>query len=122
MSGPKPFEQWPSRTAAALDMRAKGWTIPQIAGRLGVSANAVSGLLASAQHKRKHSGLGTPKRPAHGTETVSPRLTPSEAAYTVSIIMPAHTYARLIDAARTAAKTPAEFVKHTVLSALLEGE
>lgn len=121
MSGPKPFEQWPSRTAAALDMRAKGWTIPQIAGRLGVSANAVSGLLASAQHKRKHSGLGTPKRPAHRIETAAPRPMQAEAGHTVSIIMPAHTYARLIDAARAATKTPAEFVKHAVLTALLEG-
>ena len=114
MAGSKPFEQWPSRTAAALDMRAKGWTTSQIAGRLGVSANAVSGLLASAQHKRKHSGLGTPKRPAHRAETVTPRPMQAEAGHTVSIIMPAHTYARLIDAARAATVLAVARLDHAV--------
>ena len=118
MSAPKPFEQWPTRTAAALDMRAKGWTVPQIATRIGISANAVHGLLSSAISKRGRSGVLSASKLAPASAS---RLAAVEGGHTVQIILPPRDYARLIDAARREAMTPGEFVK-TITLAELEGE
>ncbi|WP_421907088.1 hypothetical protein [Mameliella sp.] len=49
MGAPKPTLGFPSRTAAALALRADGQSDPQIAKRIGISLNALSGLFASAE-------------------------------------------------------------------------
>lgn len=58
MGSAKPTAGYPSRTQAAAALRAEGLRDSEIAQRLGISANAVSGLLAKRQFGGDHGRRG----------------------------------------------------------------
>lgn len=116
MAGPIPFEHWRSRTEAALEFR-KTMSPREIAERMGLSVNAVSGLLASAAQK------GHRQRVAYGRTTpaaLPPRPVP-EAGHAVQIILPPHQFAALIAEARRQNLTPAQLARKAV-TALIQKE
>lgn len=70
MSGPVPALGYPSRTAAALALRAGGVTDAEIALRLGISTHAVTGLISSAARRGKHDGDIDRSRPGDAIRPV----------------------------------------------------
>ena len=57
----KPILGYPTRTAAVVDLKLKGFTSRQIAERLGIEVTTVSALECSA--RRSVSALGHPVKP-----------------------------------------------------------
>ena len=119
MSKPTPTLGYASRTEAALALKAKGLKNHQIAERMGVSQNAVSGLLRFAGDRRE-----TPARQVPGEtsaalrsgimlshEAARPvhRPTSDNSVRIVEVRLPGPQFGRLVEMARKAHRTPSAY-------------
>jgi hypothetical protein len=115
MGKPTPTLGYPSRTQAALALKAEGLRTAAIAERMGVSENAVTGLLAGAGKPEGHYPSESYRAEmqgimlSHEAGTVQRRPTSDGACREVLLRIPEHQYARLISAALKVRATPGAF-------------
>ncbi len=124
MARETPTLGYPSRTAAAVALRAEGLTEAAIAERIGVSRNAISGLLANARDAKDapQLGRGTLSGNAHvlaakragimlSHEVARPlhRPTSDGSMRVIDLKLPEAQFAKLIDMARKANATPSAY-------------
>jgi len=140
MSSPKPTLGYPTRTAAALALRAEGHPDHVIAEKVGISRNALSGLLSQREKRARDGYPARPSRPAAEhcatptDETTKARLdgimlatkagqiahrcTELPASRLVELRLSDTDFARLIRAARADGQTPAETARIFVQAGL----
>jgi endonuclease YncB( thermonuclease family) len=113
MGAAKPALGYASRTQAAQALEREGLSTQAIAGRLGISQNAVSGLLAGAKAYARSRETGpVPGRPyASPSESNLTERRPTTTAEVRELLLriPAQQFARLVEAARKAGHTPAVY-------------
>lgn len=85
MGAPKPFEGWPSRTAAVLDMRRQGMSTKAIASRIGIPAKNVSALEYIATGRPTALGTGSKRRTVYFSAEVLERARPHAARRGIAV-------------------------------------
>jgi transposase len=124
MPSSKPTLGYSSRTEAAVALRAQGLSEPAIAEKIGVSRNAIAGLLAKAKDNRQapQIGRGTSRGNAdtlaakaagimlsHEAARPIHRPTSDGAMRVIELKLPEAQFGKLVEMARKAARTPSAY-------------
>ncbi|MCO4053426.1 MAG: hypothetical protein HEQ16_05125 [Bosea sp.] len=124
MPSSKPTLGYSSRTEAAVALRAEGLSEPAIAEKIGVSRNAIAGLLAKAKDNRQapQIGRGTSRGNAdrlaakaagimlsHEAARPIHRPTSDGAMRVIELKLPEAQFGKLVEMARKAARTPSAY-------------
>lgn len=124
MPASKPTLGYSSRTKAAVALRAEGLTEDDIARKIGVSRNAIAGLLARAKDSRQapQIGRGTSRSNAdvlpakaagimlsHEAARPIHRPTSDGAMRVIELKLPEAQFGKLVEMARKAARTPSAY-------------